>query len=106
MPVRPPTRYSLLFTYLQDIISVLQKRVNKQFTVFGQKNFKQNVDKCYLILCSKVPEKVSSFSVKSKETVKLPGMNIDNRFNFDNHVIQLCKKASKNCLRCPKILEI
>ena len=61
------TTNTILFTYLQDIISVLQKRVNKLFTVFDQKTFKQNIDKCHLILCSKVPEKVSNFSVKSKE---------------------------------------
>ena len=35
------------------------------------------------------------FEVTSESMVKLLGIHIDNRLNFDYHVSQLCKKASK-----------
>ena len=50
-----------------------------------------------MIASSKVPVdiQISNIKVTSKSRVKLLGIHIDNRLNFDYHVSQLCKKASK-----------
>ena len=50
-----------------------------------------------MIASSKVPVdiQISDIKVTSKSRVKLLGIHIDNRLNFDYHVSQLCKKASK-----------
>ena len=37
---------------------------------------------------------IKNHSIKSDENVKLLGINIDNKLIFDEHVSQLCKKAS------------
>ena len=33
-------------------------------------------------------------AIKSEETVKLLGVTLDNEFNFDTHITNLCKKAA------------
>ena len=47
-------------------------------------------DKCHLIAISKVPVdiQISDIKVTSKFRVKLLGIHIDNRLNFDYHVRQ------------------
>ena len=62
-----------------------------------RKLLKANADKCHLITSSKVPVdiQISDIKVTSESRVKLWSIHVDNRLNFDYHVIQLCKKASK-----------
>ena len=50
-----------------------------------------------LITSSKTPVgiEVSSVTMMSEEKVKLLGIHIDNRLNFDYHISQHCKKAGK-----------
>ena len=54
-------------------------------------------DKCHLITSSKTPVgiKMANMTITSEEKVKLLGINIDNRLNFDYHISQLCKKTGK-----------
>ena len=48
--------------------------------------------------------KITNQTIKTPNCVKLLGMNIDIKLNFDSHISDLCKKASMqlntlNCLR-------
>ena len=67
------------------------------FDWFSENFLKANAGKCHLIASSKVPVdiQISDIKVTSESRVKLLGIHIDNRLNFDYHVSQLCKKASK-----------
>ena len=67
------------------------------FDWFSENFLKAIADKCHLIASSKVPVdiQISDIKVTSESTVKLLGIHIDNRLNFDYHVCQLCKKSSK-----------
>ena len=67
------------------------------FDWFSENFLKANADKCHLMTSSKVPVdiQISDIKVISESRVKLLGIHIDNRLNFDYHVSQLCKKASK-----------
>ena len=60
-------------------------------------SFKRNADKRHLITSSKtrVGIKVSNITIMSEEKVKLLGVSIDNRLNFNYHISQLCKRAGK-----------
>ena len=62
-----------------------------------RKLLKANADKCHLIASSKVSVdiQISDIKVTSEPSVKLSGIHIGIRLNFDYHVSQLCKKASK-----------
>ena len=65
-----------------------------------KKLLKANADKSHLIASSKVPvaiqiSQIFDIKVTSESRVKLLGIHMDNRLNFDYHVSQLGKKASK-----------
>ena len=56
-----------------------------------------NVEKSNLIVATKenLELEVSCCSIRIEDSVKLFGIHINNKLNFDYHVNQLCKKASK-----------
>ena len=37
---------------------------------------------------------IESAKIETKKTVKLLGITIDNKLNFEEHIFELCKKAS------------
>ena len=82
--------------FLISILEKLEKGMHMS-DWFSENFLKANADKCYLIASSKVPvdNQISDIKVTNESRVKLLGIHIDNRLNFDYHVRQLCKKASK-----------
>ena len=84
-------------TEMIPILEKLEKGIQSMFDWFSENFLKANADKCHLIASSKVPVdiQISDIKVTSESRVKLLGIHIDNRLNFDYHVSQLCKKASK-----------
>ena len=88
------------YSCLSDMISVLGQLkggIDKIFDWFKKNFLKGNADKCHLITSSKTPVgiEVANMTIMSEEKVKLLGIHIDNRLNFDYHISQLCKKAGK-----------
>ena len=79
------------------ILEKLEKGIQSMFDWFSEDFLKANADKCHLIASSKVPAdiQISDIKVTSQSRDKLLAIHIDNRLNFDYHVSQLCKKASK-----------
>ena len=62
----------------------------------------------HLIASSKVSVDIQTSDIKvtSESRVKLLGIYIDNRLNFDYHVSQFCKKTSKNLHALARIFKI
>ena len=88
------------YSCLSDMISVLGQLkggIDKIFDWFKKNFLKGNADKCHLITSSKTPVgiEVANMTIMSEEKVKLLGIHIDNRLNFDYQISQLCKKARK-----------
>ena len=56
-----------------------------------KKILKGNADKCHLIISSKTPVgiEVANMTIMTEQKVKLLGIHIDNRLNFDYHLSQL-----------------
>ena len=87
-----------------SVLGQLKGGIDKIFDWFPKNFLKHfpsgNADKCHLIISLKSPVEiaVSNIRVISKEKVKLLGIHIDNRLNFDYHISKLCKKAGKNCM--------
>ena len=80
------------------ILEKFEKAIQNMLDWFSDNILKSNVDKCHLIASSKVQVdiQISDTKVTSESRVKLLGIHIDNRLNFDYDISQLCKKASKN----------
>ena len=93
------TPYSCL-SAMTSVLGQLNRGIDKIFDWFKKKFLKGNADKCHLITSSKTPVgiEVANMTIMSEEKVKLLGIHIDNRLNFDYHISQLCKKAGKNCM--------
>ena len=78
-----------------SVLGQLKGGTDKIFNWFKKNFVKGNADKFNLIASSKAPVeiKVSNITIMSKEKVKLLGIYIDNRLNFNYYISQLCKKA-------------
>ena len=82
---------------LDSVIFRLQKNTENFFRWFYNNNLLSNAEKIHLILSAKrnLEIKGSSYSIRNEDSVKLLGIHINNNLNFDYHVSQLCKKASR-----------
>ena len=67
------------------------------FHWFSTNHLVANAGKCHLLRSSKtsVNIHISSTEILNEERVKLLGVNLENRLNFDFHVNAFLKKASK-----------
>ena len=90
------------YTLLPEMIPILEKlEKGKQnmFEWFSWNFLKVIADKCDLIASSKLPVEINQliFDIKvtSESMVKILGIYLDKRLNFDYHVIKLCIKAIK-----------
>ena len=93
MKILPILAYQTWQLFLDSLKEVLIK-----YLIGFKKNVpKGNADKCHLITNSKPPVRieVSNITIISKEQVKLLGIYLDNRLNFDYHISQLCKETGK-----------
>ena len=82
---------------LDSVIFKLQKNTERIFRWFYNNNLISNAEKSHLIVSTKkdLETQVSSCSIKNEDSVKLLGIHLNNDLNFDYHVNQLFKKASK-----------
>ena len=64
---------------------------------FQNSDLISNIEKSHQIVSSKqnLEMEVLSCSIRNEDSVKLLQIHISNNLNFDYHVNQLCKKASK-----------
>ena len=67
------------------------------FEWFHNNRLKSNARKCNLITSSTSPVEIQieNTKISSVKRVKLLGVHVDGRLDFDNHVNQICKKPSK-----------
>ena len=95
-PAVPPT------TALTILKSVLEQESNNLISWFFNNFTKANPDKFQAIcIGKKAHDNIESFqigqtNIKCEENVTLLGINIDFMLKFQNHVAEICKKASKN----------
>ena len=82
---------------LDSVIFKLQKNTERIFRRFYNNNLISNAEKNHLIVSTKknLEIQVSNFSIRNEDSIKFLGIHFNNDLNFDYHVNQLCKKASK-----------
>ena len=84
-------------THLKDVITTLEKNMSILSTWSSDNYLKMNVDKCHLLVAKHTDEvtmEIGHTIIKGEKSVKLLGINIDNKLDFKEHVTNLCKKAS------------
>ena len=64
---------------------------------FNDNYFKMNIDKCHLLVTNHeedVSALIEGVKIECKKSVKLLGIYIDNKLDFDEHIPKICKKVS------------
>ena len=86
-----------LSSELDVALKKLRSYTIKIFEWFHNNRLKSKAGKCNLVASSTSPTEIQieSTIISSVKRVKLLGVHIDGRLDFDYHVNQICKKASK-----------
>ena len=85
------------FSELDVAFKKLRSYTINIFEWFHNNRLKSNAGKCNLITSSTSPVEIQieNTIISSAKRVKLLGVHIDGRLDFDYHVNQICKKAGK-----------
>ena len=64
---------------------------------------KSNEDKNHLIItnCNNATATIGGHTIKCSQVVKLLGINIDNKLNFNDHISKICKNLATNFMPWP-----
>ena len=84
-------------TTVDEVIPNLTKDTSTLLTWFKNNYFKMNLDKCLLLITNhqdEVSANIEGEIIKGSASVKLLGVHIDNKLDFNDHVSKLCKKAT------------
>ena len=82
---------------IENVIASLEEATNVLFDWFDNNRLESNPDKCYALVSTNkhLNMKVCDFTIGNKECEKLLGVKIDVNLNFNEHISDLCKKASR-----------
>ena len=72
----------------------------KLFKWFDDNLMKSNADKCHLLVSTNetVKIQVGNYNIANSKREKLLGIKFDHNLNFDKHLSELCKKASRKLM--------
>ena len=75
----------------------LEKASKALFEWFENNLLKSNANKCHLFVSSSdaVNLRASKYDIKNSECEKLLGVKFDNKLTFENHITDICRKASR-----------
>ena len=81
---------------IDRLLHVLEENTNDIVNWFQNNYMKSNEDKNYLIItnCDNGSAKIGNHKIECSQSVKLLGVQIDNKLNFNEHVSKMCKKVS------------
>ena len=82
---------------VDDVITSLEQASNSLYEWFKNNLLRSNSDKCHLLLSTKdrVSMNVDGFKIDKSDTEKLLGVKFDKKLTFDDHISDICKKASR-----------
>ena len=82
---------------IDNVIASLEQVSDALFNWFKNNRLKNNVDKCHVLVSTSklVGIKVGDYTIDNSECEKLLGVKIDVNLNFNDHISDLCKKASR-----------
>ena len=67
------------------------------FKWFNENLMRINADKCHLLVSTNITVKIKigNFDINNSKSEKLLGVTFDHKLSFDDHIFELCKKASR-----------
>ena len=88
------------YTYssnIEEVLENLQRASEHFFQWFSANHLVANAGKCHLLTSSKITKNIaiSNINVSSEQKVKLLGINLKSKLNFDYNVNTILNKANK-----------
>ena len=82
---------------IENVIASLEEATNALFDWFDNNRLKSNPDKCHALVSTNkhLNMKVCDYTIGNSQCEKLLGVKIDVNLNFNEHISDLCKKASR-----------
>ena len=82
---------------INEVILFLEKATDTLFKWFSDKIMKSNADICHLLVSTNnaINIKIGNIDINNSTCEKLLGVKFDHRLTFDDHIFELCKKASR-----------
>ena len=82
---------------IEEVLENLQRALEQLFQWFCANQLVENAGKCHLVTSSKITNSItiSITNVSSEQNIKLLGINLESRLNFDYHVTTLLNKRNK-----------
>ena len=79
------------------LLNLLETETSAVLDWFRTNEMKSNDDKCHLIVanCEDLSLNLEHDVIRSSDSVKLLGVFIDKKLNFNEHVSRLCKKGNQ-----------
>ena len=86
---------------LPDLVKTLEEESNVSLDWLESNEMIANPEKFHALIVKKdrsdtsgIPFEMKDHNIQSKTDVKLLGIKLDNRLNFDPHIADVCKKAA------------
>ena len=83
---------------VEDVIGPLERASVSLFKWFENNLLKGNADKCNFLVSTsqKVSLNVNNFEIKNSDCEELLGVKFDSKLRFDQHITDLCRRASRS----------
>ena len=78
------------------VVKLLEEGACAIFQWFEDNEMKANADKCHVLLntSNELTVKINEVQIKNSQSEKLLGITIDNDLKFEDHINNICRKAS------------
>ena len=83
---------------INEFILSLERGTDTLFKWFSDNVMKSNADKCHLLVSTNnaINIKIGNINMNNSTCEKLLGVKFEYKLTFDDHISELCKKASRN----------
>ena len=81
---------------ISSVVKFLEEVACAIFQWFQDNEMKVNADKCHVLLntSNELTVKINEVQIKNSQSEKLLGITIDNDLKFEDHINNICRKAS------------
>ena len=82
---------------VEDVIDSSERTSVSLFRLFENNLLKGNDDKCHFLVSTSQEESlnVNKFKIKNRNCEKLLSIKFDSKLRFDQHITNLCRRASR-----------
>ena len=91
---------------IDSVIESFEQVSDALFNWFKNNRLKNNVEKCHVLVSTNKPVgiKIGDYTTDNGECEKLLGIKIDINLNFNDHISDSCKKASRKISELARVI--